>query len=149
VIYRRSNDKKVDVLPKINYGIDSKTKCLIMFAYPIHQFIDNEGKTRKVYINSFALGNFSVIFHSTAIVIRRLRMKLIVFVTLCVALGVNSSPIDGEEEFSPYIINGVRAPVAPYYVYIEYFNAANLGFFGGGALISNRHILTTATNVVG
>ena len=71
-------------------------------------------------------------------------MKLIVFVTLCVALGVSS-----QEEITPFIINGVRVPVAPYFVYVEYFNAAGLGFFGGGALISNRHILTAATNVVG
>lgn len=71
-------------------------------------------------------------------------MKLIIFVTLCVVLGVNS-----QEEISPYIINGVRSSHAPYYAYIEYFNAANLGFFGGGALVSTRHILTTATNVVG
>lgn len=71
-------------------------------------------------------------------------MKLIIFVALCVALGVNA-----EEEFSPYIINGVRGQHAPYYAYIEYFNAAGLGFFGGGALVSDRHIVTAATNVVG
>lgn len=104
-------------------------------------------KISKLYINCCAFGNFSFISHSTVIVIR---MKSILFVTVCLLLGVNSSPVEnGEEEFSPYIINGVRSPVAPYYVYIEYFNAANLGFFGGGALISNRHILTAATNTVG
>lgn len=71
-------------------------------------------------------------------------MKLILFVTLCVALGVNT-----EEAFSPYIINGVRGQHTPYYAHIEYFNVAGAGFFGGGALISSRHILTAATNVFG
>lgn len=78
-------------------------------------------------------------------------MKLILFVTLCVILGVSSSPLGSEveQEISPFIINGVRAPVAPYYAFIQYFNAANLGFFGGGALISTRHIVTAATNIHG
>lgn len=78
-------------------------------------------------------------------------MKLILFVTLCVILGVNSSslPLKDEIEFSPFIINGVRSPLAPYFALVRYFNAAGLGFFGGGALISNRHVLTAATNVVG
>jgi secreted trypsin-like serine protease len=68
-------------------------------------------------------------------------MKLALIV-LCIFLGVSA-----EEEFSPYIINGVRGQHAPYFAFIEYFNAQNLGFFGGGALISERHILTAATNV--
>lgn len=78
-------------------------------------------------------------------------MKLTLFVSLCVILGVASSPLGSEveQEISPYIINGVRTPVAPYYAFIQYFNAQGLGFFGGGALISTRHIVTAATNVQG
>lgn len=78
-------------------------------------------------------------------------MKLIIFLALCVVLCVSASPIgsEGEQEISPFIINGVRAPVAPYYAFIQYFNAAGLGFFGGGALISTRHVVTAATNVHG
>lgn len=72
-------------------------------------------------------------------------MKLAGFVSLCLFLGIAQAQI----EVSPFIINGARVPNAPYYVMIEYFNAQGLGFFGGGALISNRHILTAATNVHG
>lgn len=71
-------------------------------------------------------------------------MKTAIFIALCL-LGVSSAQID----ISPFIINGVRSPVAHYYVMVNYFNAQGLGFFGGGALISNRHILTAATNVQG
>jgi secreted trypsin-like serine protease len=74
-------------------------------------------------------------------------MKLIGFVTLCVILGVSSTQSEVEQEFSPFIINGARSTVAPYFAFIQYFNVQGLGFFGGGALISNRHILTAATNV--
>lgn len=72
-------------------------------------------------------------------------MKVAVIVALCLVLGLAQAQI----EINPFIINGVRVPIAPYYIMIEYFNAAGLGFFGGGALISNRHILTAATNVQG
>lgn len=76
-------------------------------------------------------------------------MKYLVFVTLCLALGVNSmSVVEGEQEASPFIINGVRSPSAPYYAFVQYFNAQGHGFFGGGALISIRHVLTAATNVL-
>lgn len=78
-------------------------------------------------------------------------MKLIIFVTLCVILGVNSTalPFEAEQEFSPFIIGGTRSPLAPYFAFVQYFNQAGLGFFGGGALISNRHVVTAATNVLG
>jgi secreted trypsin-like serine protease len=72
-------------------------------------------------------------------------MKTAGVIVLCLVLGITQAQI----EVSPFIINGGRAPLAPYYVLIEYFNAQGLGFFGGGALISNRHILTAATNVQG
>lgn len=68
-------------------------------------------------------------------------MKTIVLVALCV-LGVQA-----QMDITPFVINGQRAPVAPYYAFINYMNAQNLGFFGGGALISNRHVVTAATNV--
>lgn len=74
-------------------------------------------------------------------------MKLLIVVALSAILGVSSSPV--EVDFSPFIINGVRAPVAPYFAFIQYFNNQGMGFFGGGALISTRHILTAATNVHG
>lgn len=77
-------------------------------------------------------------------------MKLLIFVTLCLALSVNSlSAFDEQQEFSPFIIGGVRSPSAPYIAFVQYFNAQGAGFFGGGALISVRHVLTAATNVVG
>jgi len=74
-------------------------------------------------------------------------MKSKVFVILCaVILGVSSAE---EVEFSPFVVNGVRSSVAPYFAFIQYFNTVGLGFFGGGALISNRHIVTAATNTAG
>lgn len=76
-------------------------------------------------------------------------MKLIVFLSLCVLLGVNSASVgsEGFEEISPFIINGVRSAPAPYIAFIQYFNQQTHGFFGGGALISNNRVLTSATNV--
>ena len=68
-------------------------------------------------------------------------------ILFAVILGVSSSPV--EQDFSPFVVNGVRAAVAPYFAFIQYFNNNNLGFFGGGALISNRHIVTAATNTFG
>jgi secreted trypsin-like serine protease len=76
---------------------------------------------------------------------RLTEMKSAIFIALCLFLGVSTAQI----EISPFVINGVRAPIAPYYVMVNYFNNEGLGFFGGGALISNRHILTAATNVQG
>jgi secreted trypsin-like serine protease len=77
-------------------------------------------------------------------------MKLnILAVALTVVLGVSSSPLELEQDFSPFIINGVRSTVTPYFAFIQYFNNQGMGFFGGGALISTRHILTAATNVHG
>lgn len=72
-------------------------------------------------------------------------MKIAGIIALCTILGIAKAQI----EVSPFIINGGRVPLSPYYVLVEYFNAQALGFFGGGTLISNRHILTAATNVQG
>jgi secreted trypsin-like serine protease len=76
-------------------------------------------------------------------------VKLSIVVALSVILGVSSSLAVAEQEFSPFIINGQRSQVAPYFAFIQYFNTQGAGFFGGGALISQRHILTAATNVHG
>jgi hypothetical protein len=38
---------------------------------------------------------------------------------------------------------------APYYAYIVFLNANNQGNFGGGSLISARHVLTAAVNIQG
>lgn len=67
---------------------------------------------------------------------------LCVFALLCAA-----ATCDGEEAFAPYIINGVRAPVAPYFAYIQFFQGNN-NAWGGGALISASHIVTSASIVV-
>lgn len=48
--------------------------------------------------------------------------------------------------FTPYIINGVRSPVAPYFAYIQFFQGNN-NAWGGGALISTQHIVTSASIV--
>lgn len=65
-------------------------------------------------------------------------MKSLLIVTFCVILSVSTTIA---------VIHGTRSPTAPYFVFVEYFNAQGYGFFGGGALISNRHIVTAATNV--
>lgn len=72
-------------------------------------------------------------------------MKTAGIIALCLVLGIAQAQI----EITPFVINGGRVPLTPYYVLVEYFNAQALGFFGGGALITNRHILTAATNVQG
>lgn len=75
-------------------------------------------------------------------------MKSKVLIILCaVILTIGSS--QAELDFSPFVVNGVRSSVAPYFAFIEYFNNDGLGFFGGGALVSNRHVLTAATNTFG
>ncbi|CRK90088.1 CLUMA_CG003806, isoform A [Clunio marinus] len=73
-------------------------------------------------------------------------MKFLIFIAFCGLLGSSSLAF---EEFAPFMVNSVRSAPVPYYVFIQYFNAQNLGFFGGGALISTRHVLTSAVNVVG
>ncbi|XP_052872690.1 collagenase-like [Anopheles cruzii] len=47
------------------------------------------------------------------------------------------------------IVNGFNAPNTPYNVYVLYLNSVNSGFFGGGSLISDRHVLTAAQNIQG
>lgn len=69
-------------------------------------------------------------------------MKLLTVLFICGLVGVQS-----EEEFAPYIINGIRSPVAPYYAYIRFFSGSNSAW-GGGALVTDRHIVTAATVVI-
>nr|XP_019560190.1 chymotrypsin-like [Aedes albopictus] len=62
---------------------------------------------------------------------------------LCI-LGAQAAP-----DRTPRIINGHTAPHQPYNAYVLYLNAQNAGFFGGGSIISDRHVLTAAQNIVG
>jgi hypothetical protein len=70
-------------------------------------------------------------------------MKFILFCVLFVGITAAAAQ---EQQFQPYIINGVRSPVAPYFAYIRFFQGTSSGW-GGGALISNQHIVTSATVV--
>ncbi|XP_058830292.1 brachyurin-like [Topomyia yanbarensis] len=65
------------------------------------------------------------------------------FTVLCV-LGVQALA-----DRTPRIINGHTAPHQPYNAYVQYLNAQNAGFFGGGSIISDRHIITAAQNILG
>ncbi|XP_062560485.1 collagenase-like [Armigeres subalbatus] len=59
-------------------------------------------------------------------------------------LGAQAAP-----DRTPRIIEGNIALHQPYNAYILYLNQNNAGFFSGGSIISNRHILTSARNIVG
>ncbi|XP_058120904.1 collagenase-like [Anopheles ziemanni] len=50
---------------------------------------------------------------------------------------------------SSRIVNGPYAAKAPYNAYVVYVDSAMTGFFGGGSLISDRHVLTAAQNIAG
>ncbi|XP_062548985.1 chymotrypsin-like protease CTRL-1 [Armigeres subalbatus] len=64
-------------------------------------------------------------------------------VILCV-LGARAAP-----DRTPRIINGQTAAHQPYNAYIVYTRADGYGYFGGGTIISDRHILTAALNILG
>lgn len=78
-------------------------------------------------------------------------MKLILLVALCALLGAQAAPMNDAdyEEISSYIVNGARAVTLPYIAFVQYTNAQGLGFFGAGALVTNQHIVTSATSIVG
>ncbi|XP_062543399.1 chymotrypsin-like [Armigeres subalbatus] len=59
-------------------------------------------------------------------------------------LGAQATP-----DRSSRIINGHASPLQPYNVYLLYLNANNAGFYGGGSIISTRHVLTAAQNIFG
>uniref|UniRef100_A0A182IL60 Peptidase S1 domain-containing protein n=1 Tax=Anopheles atroparvus TaxID=41427 RepID=A0A182IL60_ANOAO len=66
----------------------------------------------------------------------------IIAATLCCAATL-------EPDRNPRIVNGQNAGNTPFNAYVLYLNSANSGFFGGGSLISDRHILTAAQNIAG
>jgi secreted trypsin-like serine protease len=47
------------------------------------------------------------------------------------------------------IINGERASNTPFHVHVTYLDNLSFGFFGGGVLISDQHVLTVASNIHG
>uniref|UniRef100_A0A182Q0V4 Peptidase S1 domain-containing protein n=1 Tax=Anopheles farauti TaxID=69004 RepID=A0A182Q0V4_9DIPT len=69
---------------------------------------------------------------------------LLLALTLCCV-----SSLEIEPDRSQRIVNGINAPNTPYNVYVLYLNSGNSGFFGGGSLISDRHVLTAAQNIAG
>uniref|UniRef100_A0A1B0CN22 Putative serine collagenase 1-signalp detected n=1 Tax=Lutzomyia longipalpis TaxID=7200 RepID=A0A1B0CN22_LUTLO len=70
-----------------------------------------------------------------------------VTVTLLVTFveGLVSSDVAPES----FVINGANRTDSPHHVLVEFFNAQQLGFFGGGSIITSTHILTAAQNVHG
>ncbi|XP_058460004.1 brachyurin-like [Malaya genurostris] len=69
--------------------------------------------------------------------------QFILFTVICV-LGAEALV-----NRTPRLINGHSAPHQPYNAYVLYLNAQNSGFFGGGSIISDRHIVTAAQNILG
>ena len=67
---------------------------------------------------------------------------------LAVLSLVLCSKLGSSEEISAFIVNGQRAPPLPYYAFVVALNAEDLGVFGGGTLVSDRHIITSASNIM-
>ena len=74
-----------------------------------------------------------------------LKMKCYIVVVLCLIL---CSKLGSGEEAAQFIVNGQRSPVLPYYAFVVALNAQELGVFGGGTIVSDRHIITSASNVL-
>uniref|UniRef100_A0A1B0CVI5 Putative secreted protein n=2 Tax=Lutzomyia longipalpis TaxID=7200 RepID=A0A1B0CVI5_LUTLO len=74
-------------------------------------------------------------------------MKFLVILALAVALteGLVTSDVAPEG----FVINGANGTHTPHHVLVEFFNAQQLGFFGGGSIITSTHILTSAQCVHG
>ncbi|KXJ73174.1 hypothetical protein RP20_CCG016336 [Aedes albopictus] len=71
-------------------------------------------------------------------------MKLsTLFATIVLVFDVQAQPNQ-----TPRADNGYLAPHVSYNAYILYMNQQSAGFFGGGTIISDRHILTAAKNIV-
>ncbi|XP_053675807.1 collagenase-like [Anopheles nili] len=68
---------------------------------------------------------------------------------LLAAVVCSVSSLEIQSDRSPRIVNGINAANTPYNVYVLYLNSGNSGFFGGGSLISDRHVLTAAQNIAG
>ncbi|XP_049541261.1 transmembrane protease serine 11D-like [Anopheles darlingi] len=75
-------------------------------------------------------------------------MQLFAGLILLIAV-ICASASENEQNRNPRIVNGVNAQQTPYNAYVLYLNSANAGFFGGGSLISDRHVLTAAQNIQG
>ncbi|XP_058830293.1 vitamin K-dependent protein C-like [Topomyia yanbarensis] len=71
-------------------------------------------------------------------------MKQFGLLTVLCVLGAQALP-----DRTPRLINGNISPHKPYNAYVQYLNAQNAGFFGGGTIISDRHIITAAQNILG
>ncbi|XP_055542178.1 chymotrypsin-like [Wyeomyia smithii] len=74
-------------------------------------------------------------------------MKNIRFLVLLLVgiVGVYAKSVDR----TPFVVNGQFADYVPHNAYILFMTEQLAGFFGGGSLISNRHILTAAQNILG
>ncbi|XP_019561140.2 brachyurin-like [Aedes albopictus] len=72
-----------------------------------------------------------------------MKQLVLLSVIFCV-LGVQAAP-----DRTSRIINGQIANNQPSNAYILYTRADTFGYFGGGTIISDRHILTAALNIVG
>ncbi|GAB0095613.1 vitamin K-dependent protein C [Sergentomyia squamirostris] len=70
---------------------------------------------------------------------------LLAWSTTSVHSLIDSAPKSPES----FVINGLNATLTPHHALVEFFNAAGLGFFGGGSIITSQHILTSAQNVHG
>ncbi|EAT37002.1 AAEL010959-PA [Aedes aegypti] len=71
---------------------------------------------------------------------------MMLFVPLIIVIG--SLGVQAEQVHSPRVANGNLAAHVPHNAYILYKNDQLGGFFGGGTIISDRHILTAAQNIV-
>ncbi|XP_053683489.1 collagenase-like [Sabethes cyaneus] len=71
-------------------------------------------------------------------------MRQFTLLALICTLGVQAI-----SDHTPYIIGGHPATHKPYNAYFVYLNAQNAGFFGGGSIVSDRHIITSAQNIYG
>ncbi|XP_001649266.2 chymotrypsin [Aedes aegypti] len=72
-----------------------------------------------------------------------MKRSTLLSVILCV-LGAQAAP-----DRTSRIINGQIASYNPYNAYIVYTRTDGYGYFGGGTIISDRHILTAAINIFG
>ncbi|XP_019561149.3 chymotrypsin-like [Aedes albopictus] len=69
--------------------------------------------------------------------------------TLCLSVVLCILRAQAAPERTSRIINGQYANHHPYNAYIVYKRADQYGYFGGGTIISDRHILTAAMNIYG
>ncbi|XP_050095703.1 chymotrypsin BI-like [Anopheles aquasalis] len=78
-------------------------------------------------------------------------MQLFAGLILLIAV-IGATASENGQSPNPRIVNGINAQPTPYNAYILYLttiNGVQSGFFGGGSLISDRHVLTAAQNIQG